>query len=77
MKIRYLLLTLVGLAISFALPTLSQEQKPTPSTSTAPTTQTKKDINFLEPITGQARRNLSNRSRPNRLRNGNLWCQSE
>jgi len=39
-------LALVGLAISFALPTLAQEQKPTPSTSTAPITQTKKDINF-------------------------------
>jgi hypothetical protein len=45
MKMR-LLLALVGLAISFALPSLAQEQKPTPSTSTAPSTQTKKEINF-------------------------------
>jgi hypothetical protein len=46
MKIRYSLLTLVGLVISFALPTFAQEQKPARSTSTAPSTQTKKEINF-------------------------------
>ena len=34
MKIRYLLLTLVGLAIGFALPTFAQQKDPTPSEST-------------------------------------------
>ena len=39
MKIR-LLLTLVGLAISFALPTFAQQKEPTPSESTPEATPT-------------------------------------
>src|ERR1700724_674424 len=48
MKMR-LLLTLVGLAISFTLPTFAQEQEPTPSESTPEATPTPTSVTQVLP----------------------------